>query len=70
MVSQIVAVSFLQLWDNADASVLLPAIGLCRIDSRVEPVGEGLEEQSMTSSYADQENSIAPHDYGLAVSRP
>ncbi len=70
MVNRIVAVSFPQLWDNADGSVLLPAIGLCRIDSRVEPVGEGIEERIMTSSYAGQEKSIVPHGNGLAVSRP
>ncbi len=48
MVSRIVAVSIPQLWDNAEASVLLSAIGVCRIDSR----SEGLEKRSMTSSYA------------------
>ncbi len=58
MVSRIVAVSFPQLWDNADASVLLPAIGVCRIDSPVKPVVEDLEERSMTSSSAGKENSI------------
>ncbi len=55
MVSRIVAVSFPQLWDNAEASVLLSAIGVCRIDSR----SEGLEERSVTSSYAGKENSIS-----------
>ncbi len=59
MVSRIVAVSFPRLWDKTEASVLLSTIGVCRIDIRVKPVVEGLEERSVTSSYAGRENSVS-----------
>ncbi len=49
---------------------LISATGACRVDSRVELAGMGLEDRGVISPWAGKNNWVTPRNVDLAVNWP